>query len=135
PVRGGGRPYARACRTLRERVERIPQRASVLIERFNTTPNQGMVALRRPSQINLVSYDHWGAPDETRVSPRSDVRHELPKHDRTGRSVQGVEITIAASHIDGERSRNRVGRQRGGGSDALPATTGCRCNIPEQLLP
>ena len=73
PVRGGGRPYARANRTGRERPERFQQRAGVLVETFNSTPNQGIVALRRESQINPAIYDRWRGPDETRVLGRSDV--------------------------------------------------------------
>src|ERR1043166_2581078 len=135
PVRGGGGPYSSASRTLRAREERLQQRAGVLVERFNTTLNQGIIALRGPSQINPAAYDCWRGPDEPRVFGRSDVRHEHSKDDSTGRGVQGVEIAITASHIDGKRSRNRGGCERGSRSDAMAATTGCGNSKSEQLLP
>src|ERR1041385_439149 len=119
-VRGGGRPDARPYRTDGKCPERSEQRAGVLVERAYRTPNQGMIALRGESQINRTVYDGWRSPDETSVFGRSDVAHELSEHDITGGSVECIEIAIAASHIDGEGSRNRVGRDRGRGSDAMP---------------
>src|ERR1051325_8871225 len=104
PVRGGGRPYPRASRTGSAGKERLQQRAGVLIVRFNSATDERIVALRSESEINLAAYDRWLRPDEAGVFGRSDVAHKLSKDNISGRSIQGVEIAIAASHIDGERS-------------------------------